>query len=113
MFARNPALTLSLTSTAVVREARFVSKQGAETVANALVHGVSVTDATEIGDDFSADVLGVSIVTAGGAVAADALVSSDAEGRAVSGGTKPAARALTAAAAAGEKIQVLLIPNNT
>lgn len=53
-------------------------------------------------------VFGVSQVEAAGAVAAGAIVTPAADGRATTGGTKPVGIALHSSAAAGELIPVLL-----
>lgn len=110
--ARNPALTVSATTAAGVSEFRFVGFDGELTGLNGLARGVAITPAAA-GEDYALDALGETVVEAGAAFAAGALLSSDANARAVSGGTKPAARALEAATAAGQRVRCLLLPNNT
>ena len=65
------------------------------------------------GEKITVDVLGTAVVEAGAAVAANATVKSDASGRAITWATSGAkvGLALEAAGAAGQMIEVLLIPN--
>lgn len=104
------ALTVALTGT--VAASRFVTPAGAQAGADANTLGVTRTAGVS-GDKVTADVLGTAIVEAGAAVAANATVKSDASGRAitwVASGAKVGI-ALQAAGAAGDLIEVLLIPN--
>lgn len=104
-------LALTVVATGVVNKRRFVSVAAAQAGAGVNTLGVSQEDAA-IGDALALDVLGTAVVEAGAAVAKGAALQSDANGRAV---TKDAgvttARALEAAAAEGDPIEVLLIPN--
>jgi predicted deacylase len=106
-----PVLTITRKATAGITAHRFVSYAGALVAAAAAALGVSRTDALA-GDDFSVDVQGTAVVEAGGAIAEGAQVEADASARAV---TKNAGvvlgRALQPAAAAGDFIEVLLLPN--
>ena len=80
---------------------RFIGFDGKQAKAAAPVLGVSPRDA-EAGDTVAVDCIGIALVEAGGAVA------SDANGCAVAGETQAAGYAVTAAAAAGDVIAVLL-----
>lgn len=104
-------LSLTVTATGAITGDRFITGAGAQTGAAGNALGVARYGGA-IGEKVTVDVIGTAIVEAGAAIAANALVESDANGRAV---TKAAGvtlgRALQAAAAAGQKIEVLLIQN--
>ncbi len=106
-----PVLTLPIVATGAITAERFVTPAGAQAGAGVNALGVARSDAAS-GQSLPVDVLGTAIVTAGAAIAAGALVETDATGRAI---TRSAGaivgRALQAAAAAGARIEVLLIPN--
>ncbi|WP_310601198.1 DUF2190 family protein [Desulfobulbus sp.] len=108
-----PLLALSLTATGVINEYRFVSTTVAQAGAAANTFGVARM-AAAIGDTIPVDTVGTAVVESGAAIAAGALVETDANGRAVTKAAGPAvARVLPgqAATAAGQFIEVLLIPN--
>lgn len=97
-------------ATAAITAARFVGLfTGAHCGAAAKAQGVSQTDAA-IGDAFALDVHGTTIVESGAAVAAGVAIKSDATGRAIAqaGAGEIVAYSVTAASAAGQKIEVLL-----
>lgn len=101
-------LTTTVRTTGKVVENRFVTFAGKQAKANEAVLGVAVRDADE-GDLLAVDVLGIALVEAGGQIAAGAEVDADAQGCAVIHASgKVAGTALTAAAAAGDVIRVLL-----
>ncbi|OIO04835.1 MAG: DUF2190 domain-containing protein [Desulfovibrionaceae bacterium CG1_02_65_16] len=104
-------MALPVKAAGAVDEYRFVTATGAQAGAGANALGVSEF-AAATGEMVSVANLGTAIVEAGAAIAAGAAVQSDADGRAV---TKDAgatvARTLEAAAAAGDFIEVALIPN--
>lgn len=104
------ALTVALTGTVATN--RFVTPAGAQAGADANALGVC-RSAGVAGDKAPVDVLGTAIVEVGAAVAAGASLKSDASGRAITWVTSGAkvAIALEAATAAGQMIEVLLIPN--
>jgi hypothetical protein len=105
-------LTLPLVLTAAIAAARFATPAGAQAGADANTLGVSRSTGA-IGEKVPVDVLGTAVVEAGAAVTAGATLKSDATGRAitwVSSGAK-VALALETATAAGQFIEVLLIPN--
>lgn len=104
------ALTIALTGTVAAN--RFVTPAGAQAGADANTLGVSRTAGVS-GDKITVDVIGTAIVESGAAVAAGATLESDASGRAVTWATAggKTAIALQAATAAGQLIEVLLLPN--
>lgn len=104
------AFTMTAVATAAIAAARFIGMlTGAPCAAGAKAQGVSQY-AANVGDAFAVDVLGTSIVEAGAAVAAGIAVKSDADARAIpqAGTGEIAGYAVTAASAAGQKIEVLL-----
>jgi len=104
---------LSVIATGVINKCRFVTAAVAQAGAAANTLGVARTDAA-IGDVMTVDVLGTAVVEAGAAVAAGALVETDAQGRAI---TKAAGIAVgrvlpgQVAGAAGDFVEILLLPN--
>lgn len=106
-------LTVALTLQATVAASRFVTfATGAQAAADANTFGVSRTAGVAT-EKIPVDVLGTAVVEAGAAVAAGATVKSDSTGRAITWATSGAkvGLALEAASAAGQFIEVLLIPN--
>lgn len=108
-------LDLTEQATAAVTAERFVqSGQHAAAAGRAL--GVSRADAA-IGQHIPVTVLGTAVVSAAAAIAKDALLEVAANGQAITRAVAPAtpgvavARALQAAAAPGDRIEVLLIQN--
>lgn len=106
-----PILTLTIRATGVIAAHRFVTFAGAQAGAGVASFGVTRT-AAAVGDLVSVDKKGTTVCEAGAAVTAGDLVQSDASGRAI---TKAAGiaigRALEAATAAGQFIEVELIDN--
>lgn len=101
---------ITILAVGTVSAHRFVTAAGAQAGADANVLGVAAYDGVD--EDTTVDTLGIVSVEAGAAVAADAELSSDASGRAVTKvGGPTVARSLDAAAAAGELIRCSLIPN--
>lgn len=104
-------LTLMVTASAALAAKRFVTVAGAPSAAGQTALGVTRT-AAALGDAVAVDVVGTAQVEAGAAIAAGAAVEVGASGRAVTRTTGvTVGRALTAASAAGETIEVLLITN--
>lgn len=102
---------LTQVAAAAVAAGRFVGMMtGQHCASGAKALGVSQTPAA-IGEAFTVDVLGTTIVEAGGVIAAGAEVKAagDGSGRAIDrGGAGPLdGYAVTAASAAGQKIEVL------
>lgn len=108
-------LTLTVVAGGAVAAERFVTQSGSYPAAGAVAFGVTRTSAAQAGDLLPVDVLGTSIVETGAAVTLDTALMADAQGRAVplaaGGKSSPAARAMGAAAGAGERIEVLLVPS--
>lgn len=104
-------LTLSIVAAAALTANRFVTAAGAVPAANANAVGATRTGASA-GDLVPVDVLGTTMVEAGAAISAGAALASTSDGRAATYASGVAvARALTAASAAGQLVEVLLIPN--
>lgn len=105
-------LTLSHTLSGTVAANRFVTPAGAQAGADANTLGVARTAGVS-GDLIPVDVLGTALVEAGAAITAGATVKSNADGKAITWATSGAkvGIALSAAAADGDIIEVLLIPN--
>lgn len=105
-------LTLTITAAAALSANRFVTAVGAVPAANAPCVGVTRTGAGASGDLVPVDVLGTTMVEASAAIAAGAAVATTADGRAATHASGSVlGRALTASSAAGQFIEVLLIPN--
>ncbi|MDB5802272.1 MAG: hypothetical protein JWL63_3211 [Rhodocyclales bacterium] len=108
-----PLLSLPILASGVLVANRFVSPAGATAAAAGNSYGVNRT-AAAIGDRVTLDVLGTTMVESGAAIAAGALIEADATGRAV---TKSAGVTLgrlapgESASAAGQLVEVILIPN--
>lgn len=104
-------LTLSVVAAAALSQYRAVTAAGAVPAAGA--RSLGVTDyAVAAGDRVSVAVLGTAIAEAGAAFAIDAALEVDAQGRFVTKNTgATVARALSAAGATGNLVEILLIPN--
>ncbi len=104
-------LTHSVVATATLTAARAVTAAGALPAAAARCLGFAKFGGAT-GERVSVAVLGTTIAEAGAAVAAGAALELDSSGRVI---TKSAGvtvgHALGAAAALGDKIEILLIPN--
>jgi len=107
-----PLLTPTRRLTGTVAQHRFVSAAGAQVVADANAIGVTRVAGVS-GDNVPVDMIGTTIIEAGAAFADGATLKSDSTGRGITWVTAGArlAIALQAATAAGEFIEVLLIPN--
>jgi hypothetical protein len=104
-------LTLTRTAGAALTAQRFVAPDGTVPAAGANTLGVTRTDAAA-GSPVAVDAIGTAIVEAAAAIADGAPIETTVDGRAVTKTTGiSVARALQAAGAAGDKIEVLLIPN--
>jgi hypothetical protein len=104
-------LVLSVVVTAAATQFRAVGHTGGAPAAAANCLGFA-QQAGAIGDAVPVVALGTAIAEAGAAIAAGALIELDASQRAI---TRSAGaivgRALTAAGAAGDQVEVMLIPN--
>jgi hypothetical protein len=104
-------LALTVVASAVVAAERFVTAAGAYPAPAGKALGVSQTQAA-VGERFAADVLGTTVITAGAAIAVDQRVEVGANGKAVPlNAGVPVGVAVQAAAADGDRIEILLIPN--
>lgn len=104
-------LTLSLTAAAALTANRFVTHAGAVPAAGANVAGVNRSTVAS-GAITPVDVIGTAVVEASAAIALGAAIETTATGKAVTKTTgATVARALQAAAADGDLIEVLLIAN--
>jgi len=107
MKTEQPILTLTVLAAAALSGRRFVTNAGAVPAAAAKVLGVT-NAAYDAGEQAGVGVLGVMLVEAGAAIAADANVETDNVGRAITlAAGVNCGRALDAAGAAGEFIRVL------
>lgn len=107
-----PSLTLTLALTGTVVAQRFVTPVGIAAGADLNAIGVARTAGVS-GDKIPVDALGTTIVEAGAAITLGDTVKSDSSGRAITWATSGARLgiALQAASAAGNFIEVMLIPN--
>ena len=105
-------LAHTIVAAGAIAAARFVTPAGAQAGADANTLGVA-RNAAASGERVAVDVLGTAVVEAGAAISAGATVKSNASGQAITWASSGAkvALALTAATAAGQMIEVLLIPN--
>lgn len=102
---------LSVMATAAITARTFITTAGTVAAAAGTADGVARSDAA-VGELFAADTLGTAEVIASAAIAKDAYIEVAAGGQAVTRTTGiPVAKALQAAAAAGDVIEVYLIPN--
>lgn len=105
-------LVLNVVAAGALATARGVTFAGAYPAANAAIHGVTRTSAAAVGDLVPIDVIGTALIESGAAVTAGLALACDATGRVVdfAAGVK-VGRALTAATAAGQMVEVLLFPS--
>ncbi len=105
-------LTLTAALTGTVAANRFVTAAGAQAGADANTLGVCRVAGVS-GDKAPVDVIGTAVIESGAAFSAGATLKTDSSGRGItwvtSGGK--VALALEAATAAGQFVEVLLIPN--
>jgi len=106
-------LTLSVLAAGAILEARFVTPASEQAEAGENAYGVALSDAA-VGEVAPVVNKGTAVVEAGAAIAAGALVQSDASGRAI---TKAAGTTLgrlapgEVAGASGEFVEVILFDN--
>lgn len=107
-----PLLAVAVMATSAIAASRFVTPAAAQAGADANSIGVA-RFAAALGEKVSVDVIGTAVVEAGAAVAFGATLKSDASGRAIPWAASGAkvALSLDTATAAGQMIEVLLIPN--
>ena len=105
------AHTIGVTASATITQGQAVTAAGAVATAAGNAVGVAETDAAS-GARVPVTVLGTGIAIAGAAITAGVALEVGSTGRLVTlDAGVPVARALTAAAANGDQIEVLLIPN--
>lgn len=108
-------LALSALATAAITANRFVSVGGATVAGDGVSCGGVARAAAAIGERHTFDVIGTAVVETGAAIAANALIQSDATGRAI---TKAAGTTVArlapgeVATAAGQFVEVILLVNN-
>ncbi len=109
----SPDKVLTGIASAAILANTFVTYADAPAGAAANTKGVARTDVPNIGDRYPVSVTGTELVLSGGAVNVGDALQTDASGRAITRtSTNPVVgRALTAATAAGQLIEALLIPN--
>jgi hypothetical protein len=114
-YTSNPLLTLTVMAMATVAQERFVTTSGTYPTAGGLPIGAT-RSAGESGDALPVDVIGTSILTAGAAIAIDATIMVGTDGKAIThdgdGDKHAVGRALTAASADGDTLEVLLTPSS-
>lgn len=108
---QTPIFVITILATSAITAQRFVDWQGNVAAADEDSPGVA-NHAADTGAAFAVNVLGTAKVMAGGAIAVGGPVKVGATGKAIAqGGTGTTiARAITAAAADGDIIEVLLLP---
>lgn len=102
-------LSLAIVAAAALSANRLVKADGTYAVAGEVTYGVTRTSAL-VGDRVALDNEGTATVEAGGVVAVGAAVQAGVDGKCIAGTTKPFGRAVTAASAAGQLIEVWLMP---
>lgn len=111
MSQSRPLFTHAIVALGAIIAERFVAPTSLQAGAASNTLGVARSDAA-INEVCPVDAIGSTIVTAGAAVALHALIETDASGRAITRTAGPiVARALQAAGAVGDRIEVLLIVN--
>ncbi len=107
-----PVMTHTVQATGTIAKETFVTVAGAQATANGPALGVTRIAAVA-GDQMPVDCLGSAIVTAGAAIAVGAAVQVGTGGKAITRTSTNTivGTALSAAAADGDSIEVLLIPN--
>ena len=114
MSGNKSTLTLTVTAAVALAACRFVTQAGAYPAAGAAAFGVTSSSAEAAGDLVPVDVQGTAIAEAGAAITLDAPLMVDATGRVVPltvGSKSPVGRAMQAATAAGQQIEILLVPS--
>jgi len=107
-------LAVTVAATGTIATNRLVTPAGAQCGADGVALGVARVGASS-GDKIPVDALGTAVVEAGAAVSLGATLKSDSSGRAITWVTSGArvGIALSAAGAAGDMIECLLIHDAT
>ncbi|QOK91569.1 DUF2190 family protein [Ralstonia pseudosolanacearum] len=109
----NAIFTITVKAAAAIAAQTFVSPSGGVPAAGANTIGVAKTDAA-VGDALAVDTLGTAVVVAGAAIPAGSAIEVDAAGRALpqnAGKTVGRLKPSQSAAALGDLVEVILIPN--
>ena len=110
MNQKHVLMTLSVMATAAFVADRAVGYDGSLASEGSAMQGIADTDA-EVGDMLAVDVLGSSVCTAGAAFAKGAELQVGTAGKLITkAGGIGVARALEAAVADGDKVEVFLLP---
>lgn len=108
-------LTLTVTATAALENARAVNQAGAYPVAGGLAFGITRSDAA-IGDPTPVDVQGTATVQAGATFAKDVPLMVGTDGKLIAhdgdGDKHAVARSMEAATAPDQLVEVLLVPSS-
>ncbi|GAB6173286.1 MAG: DUF2190 family protein [Desulfitobacteriaceae bacterium] len=108
-----PILTIGVEPSGVINPNRFVSFSGAQAVLGQAARGVTHEGAEVDEKQMSLITMGTAIIEAGTAFAAETRLTSDADGKAIAAvdasGHFVNAIAVEAAAAAGDKVEVILV----
>ncbi len=109
--SKRAILTLAVLTAAVITEFRAITHTGTVPASGEAALGFSTTNAIS-NEMVAVDVLGTTIATAGAAIAQGALVQVGTAGKVITKTTGIAVgRALQAASADGDNIEIFLIPN--
>ncbi len=110
---KKPILTLTVAPTALTAAGLCLTGAGALPAAGGRVLGCLAEACTVVGQNLPIDVLGTSVGTAAAAFAVDTPLMVDANGRLLTatGSNVVVARALDAAAALGDRVEVLMLPS--
>lgn len=107
-------LTLSVVAAAALEPARMVNQAGSYPAAGGLAWGAT-RSAGEIGDPVPVDLMGTAIVTAGAAFGKDVPLMVGVDGKVIAhdgaAGKFSVGRSMEAAAADGDQVEILLVPN--
>lgn len=106
-----PVLILAVAAAALVVANRAVTQSGAYAGAGAKCFGFTTEDAEAIGAQVPCDVMGTTIAEVGAAVALDASLEVGANGKLITATAGVVvAKAMQAAGADGDKIEVMILP---
>lgn len=107
-------LTLTISSAGAIALSRFVNTAGAQAGAAANTYGVSEMSAAAAGERIAVTSHGTAVVETGAAIAAGALIETDATGRAITRAAGPIVGRMApgqVAAGAGAFVEIILINN--
>lgn len=109
---KHSILTLSVAAAGAIAAERFVTDAGAYPTAAGSALGVTCTSAAAAGEYVPVDVVGTTVVTAGGVFAKGDAIAVGTNGKAVYGYDDGfiVGRALQASTGDGDRVEILLIP---